>query len=204
MLLKQVYMGWKFQRTLELDVSFSLEYFFISVAIFTQVASAPLMQSYLCDWFKRTKVNELFSDWTKFLAKVPQDSIFASLLFNIFLNDIFFIIYNSNLCNYADDNTMQAINENLHVIKSNLEVNFMRKWFFENLIVLNPAKCHYMLIGDHGEPDKIKLNGTKITSSSNKNSLMCSLIKKLSFDAHIKTLCKQAGQKFSALARISC
>ena len=204
MLLKQVYMGWKFQRTLELDISFSLEHFFISVAIFTQVASAPLMQRYLCDWFKRTKVNGLFSDWTEFLAKVPQDSIFASLLFNIFLNGIFFFISNSNLCNYVDDNTLQAINENLHVIKSNLEVNFMRKWFFENLIALNPAKCHYMLIGDHGEPDKINLNGTKITSSSNINSLMCSLIKKLSFDVHIKSLCKPAGQKFSALARISC
>ena len=43
MLLKHVYMGWKFQRTLKLDISFSLEYFFISVAIFTQVASASLI-----------------------------------------------------------------------------------------------------------------------------------------------------------------
>ena len=42
MLLKRVYMGWKFQRTLKVDFSFSLEHFFISVAIFTQVASAPL------------------------------------------------------------------------------------------------------------------------------------------------------------------
>ena len=44
MLLKHVYMGWKFQRTLKLDISFSLEHFFIPVAIFTQVASAPLME----------------------------------------------------------------------------------------------------------------------------------------------------------------
>ena len=35
-------MGWKFQRTLKFDISFSLEHFFISVAIFRQVASAPL------------------------------------------------------------------------------------------------------------------------------------------------------------------
>ena len=35
-------MGWKFKRTLKLDISFSLEHFFISVAIFTQVSSAPL------------------------------------------------------------------------------------------------------------------------------------------------------------------
>ena len=44
MLLKHVYMGWKVQRTLKLDISFILENFFISVAIFTQVASAPLIR----------------------------------------------------------------------------------------------------------------------------------------------------------------
>ena len=55
MLLKHAYMGWKFQRTLKLVTcwkfqrtlklvtSFSLEHFFhLCVAIFTQVASAPL------------------------------------------------------------------------------------------------------------------------------------------------------------------
>ena len=35
-------MGQKFQRTLKLSMSFSLKHFFISVAIFTQVVSAPL------------------------------------------------------------------------------------------------------------------------------------------------------------------
>ena len=41
--LKHVYMGWKFQTTLKLDIFFlSLEHFFISVAIFKQVATASL------------------------------------------------------------------------------------------------------------------------------------------------------------------
>ena len=39
-------MDCKFQRTLKLDISFSLEHFFISVAIFTQVASASLSDIY--------------------------------------------------------------------------------------------------------------------------------------------------------------
>ena len=43
---KHVYMDCKFQRTLKLDISFSLEHFFISVAIFTQVASASLSDIY--------------------------------------------------------------------------------------------------------------------------------------------------------------
>ena len=58
MLLKHVYMGWKFQRTLKLDISFTLEHFFISVAIFTQVASASLStltgKKFTKIWFKVT------------------------------------------------------------------------------------------------------------------------------------------------------
>ena len=54
MLLKHVYMDWKFQRILEFDISFSLEHFFISVAIFTQVASAPLMfYLHFCETFMK-------------------------------------------------------------------------------------------------------------------------------------------------------
>ena len=45
MLLRHVYMGWKFQRTLKLGICFSLEHFFIAVAISTQVASASLATS---------------------------------------------------------------------------------------------------------------------------------------------------------------
>ena len=42
MLLKHVYMGSKFWRTLKLGMSFSLEHFFIALPISTQVASVPL------------------------------------------------------------------------------------------------------------------------------------------------------------------
>ena len=40
--LKQVYMSWIFWRALKLGMSFSLEHFFIALAISTQVASASL------------------------------------------------------------------------------------------------------------------------------------------------------------------
>ena len=46
MLPRHVYVGWKFQRTLKLGMSFSLEHFFIAVAISTKVASAPLSTTF--------------------------------------------------------------------------------------------------------------------------------------------------------------
>ena len=67
----------------------------------------------------------------------------------------------------------------------------------------NPGKCHYMLIGNHDESNKINLNGTEITSSSNKKLHGVLIDKKLNFDVHIKSLCKKEDQKLSALARVS-
>ena len=86
------------------------------------MASLQLMQNYLCNRFQRTSVNESFSDWKE--TGVPQVSILGPLLFNIFLNDIFYFINNGNLCNYADDNTLYSTGKNLNMVQKNLKINF--------------------------------------------------------------------------------
>ena len=77
-------------------------------------------------WFQRTKVNGSFSDWTQILARFPQGSFLRPLLFNIFLNDFFLFVTNSNLCHDADEHTPSkyTIDKNLYVVKFNLETNF--------------------------------------------------------------------------------
>ena len=127
------------------------------------MASLKLMQSYLCNRFQRTSVNTSFSEWKEIETGVPQ----GPLLFNIFLNDIFCFINNGNLCNYADDNTLYSIGKSLNMVKENLKINFliMQKWFYENHMVLNPGKCHYLVLGNRSNSDTINLNGTKLASS---------------------------------------
>ena len=128
------------------------------------MTSMKLMQSYLCNRFQRTSVNVSFSDWKEIETGVPQGSILGTLLFNIFLNDIFYFINNGYLCNYADDNTLYSIGKNLNMVKENLEINFliMQKWFYENHMVLNPGKCHCLVLGNRSNSDTINLNGTKL------------------------------------------
>ena len=53
--------------------------------------SVAFMKSYLKNRPQRCKINNSFSEWGKVLNSVPQGSILGPLLFNIFLNDIFFI-----------------------------------------------------------------------------------------------------------------
>ena len=100
------------------------------------------MKSYLTNRKQRVRVNKTFSEWERITTGVPQGSILGPLLFNIFLNDLFLFISNSSLSNYADDYTLYTFGDNLKKINDNL-----RNIFYENYMVLNAGKCHFMCLG---------------------------------------------------------
>ena len=54
---------------------------------------------YLSKRKHRTKVNNSYSSWSEIKTGVPQGSIFGPLLFNIYLNDIFFFVDKSDITN---------------------------------------------------------------------------------------------------------
>ena len=59
------------------------------------------------------------------------------------------------------------------------------------------------MIGDDDPPHKIIFNNNEIASSNEEKLLVILLDGKLNFDSHITSLCKKAGQRLSALARIN-
>ena len=74
--------------------------------------SLNCIQSYLHNSLQRTNVNNNFGLWKDIFAGVPQGSILGSLMFNIYINDIFLFPNNVCLSNYADDTTLYSIGEN--------------------------------------------------------------------------------------------
>ena len=84
-----------------------------------------------------------------------------------------------------------------------MDFMILQKWFRENHMVLNPGKCCYIVIGDDVPSNKTKLNNNEIASFHDEQILGTLLDRKFNFDSYIISLCKKAGQKLSALARIN-
>ena len=62
---------------------------------------------------QRTKISSSFSYWFGISVGVPEGSILGLLSFNIFVNDLFFMILRSDVCNFADDNTLYSCDKKL-------------------------------------------------------------------------------------------
>ena len=164
-----------------------------------------LITNYLSERKQRVKINSSYSSWRDVTIGVPQGSVLGPLLFTIFINDIFFFVNNTNICNYADDTTIYACNSDLNTIINRLEIDsaVLAKWFVENYMKLNEDKCHLMIFGNKCKGSVANIGNSTSTESNYEKLLGVTFDKKVSFTKHVKDLCKKANQKVHALARLS-
>ena len=166
--------------------------------------SLAYIYSYLTDRKQRTKVNGSFSEWADISCGVPQGSILGPLLFNIYLNDIFFFVKECDIANYADDNTLYTTGSKIDTLLQNIYTDtcLLSKWFKGNFLQMNADKCH-LLISKCDKDVSIILENEIIECSSSVKLLGVTIDNKLDFTEHISKLCKKVSSKIHALARIS-
>ena len=86
--------------------------------------------SYLKNRKQRTKIISAYSCWKEIIFGVPQGSILGSLLFNIFLCDLFYITSGTDFASYADDSTPYVSADTIDQVIKKLETASVKlfKW----------------------------------------------------------------------------
>ena len=157
---------------------------------------------------QRTKVDGLYSSWRDLNKGVQQGSVLGPLLFNIFMNDIFYFVDKSKVANFADDSTVYATENNTLKLLSllNEESTTIFKWYKVNEMKSNDDKCH-LIVSDTNKNYTTKgfiYMGNKLIESEEAVDLLgVKIDNKLNFGEHVNNLIKKGNQKLQALARIS-
>ena len=76
------------------------------------------------------------------------------------------------------------------------------KWFTDNLLKANPEKSH--LLTNSAQEIQMNIGGMAISNSKYEKRLGIHIDNKLTFEPHVRSLCKEASQKLNAFARIGC
>ena len=157
--------------------------------------SLMLIESCLTNRWQRTKINQSSSKWAEFVQGVGQGSSLGPLLFNIYLNDFFFLCDFIEACNFANDTTFFACDKDLGSLINRLEHDsFLAiEGFQNNYMKLNEDKCHLLIAGNKYESIWAKICETKMWEFNKQKLLLVQIDKNLSFDKHISILCKTAG-----------
>ena len=131
--------------------------------------------------------------------------VLGPILFNLYLNDLLYPPDFTEVCNFANDTTFHACDNDLNNLIKRLEYEafWAIKWFETNNMKLNKDKCHLLVLGHKHENVWVKTGDEKIWESAKQKLLGMKRGRNLNFDDHMISLCKKAGRKLALLARLS-
>ena len=168
--------------------------------------AVKLLDSYLSDRSQQIRLGPHTSTWERIFKGIPQGSILGPLLFNVFINDIFYFVVYSIIHNYADDNTLSYTHKDFNFLRNVLQEDslILIQWFDRNFMEANPDKFQAICVGKqmHDNIDSFQIGNTNIKCEDNVTLLGVNIDFMLKFDDHVSDICKKASKQLAVLKRL--
>ena len=118
--------------------------------------SLRLIQNYHSQRHQRVRVGSSLSEWLEIILGVPHGSILGPILFNVFINDSFLFIRETDICKFADNTALCPCEKELDTISIKLEIetNIAIQWLKDNEMVANPSKFQLMFLSKYKNIEK--------------------------------------------------
>ena len=167
------------------------------------VEAPKVLLSNLQESRKRVKINTTLSSWTQLIQGVPQGSVLGPMLFNIYINDMFFALNEIDICIFADGTTPYFFDSNLKSVLEKIEHNseLVIDWFEMNYMKLDTDKCHLLLSGNKNEYMWAELDEDIVWESNDVEPPGVKKDNNLRFNKNVSNTCLKANRKLNALTR---
>ena len=166
--------------------------------------AANIIENYFSDRQQRVKVAGEYSSWNYISRGIAQGSILGPLIFNIFINDLLFIVKRCKLSSYADDTQIffahNDYREVENAIKSDLEL--VDKWYDENGLKRNNSKYQAIVMGKFNVTLDFKCENSSIPVTKEFEMLGITINNKLKFGNHVAKICRKVSQQIAVLKRM--
>ena len=106
------------------------------------INTLKLLHSYLTKRSQRTKVNFRFYYMVKVVTRCPSRFFLGPILFNIYLNGLFYLTEMTQVCNFANEVIFNLCDKDQNTLINKLDhyTSLAVEWFGNNIMKLNHHK----------------------------------------------------------------